>query len=74
MPLDNIKKWTRASLEENIRVTEDRTAWRKTSCAAGAVNVKTDDAEQIKDHKMIIGTDSYLENWFAVMEHDCCKK
>ena len=26
--IDNIKKWTRASLEENVRVTEDRTAWR----------------------------------------------
>ena len=30
--IDNIKKWTRASLEENIRVT----AWRERSCAAGA--------------------------------------
>ena len=27
--IDNIKKWTMASLEENIRVIEDRTAWRK---------------------------------------------
>ena len=30
--------------EENIRVTEDRTAWRERSCAAGAANVRTDDA------------------------------
>ena len=42
--IDNIKKWTRASLEENVRLTEDRTAWRERSCAAGADNVRTDDA------------------------------
>ena len=43
--IDNIKKWTRASLEENVRRTEDRTAWRVRSCAAGAANVRTDDAD-----------------------------
>ena len=43
--IDNIKKWTRASLEENVRRTEDRTAWRERSCAAGAANVRTDDAD-----------------------------
>ena len=43
--IDNIKKWTRASLEENVRWTEDRTAWRERSCAAGAANVRTDDAD-----------------------------
>ena len=31
--IDNIKKWTRASLEENVRLTEDRAAWRERSCA-----------------------------------------
>ena len=43
--IDNIKKWTRASLEENATLTEDRTAWRERSCAAGAANVRTDDAD-----------------------------
>ena len=43
--IDNIKKWTRASLEENVIVTEDRTAWRERTCAAGAANVRTDDAD-----------------------------
>ena len=43
--IDNIKKWTRASLEENVRRTEDRSAWRERSCAAGAANVRTDDAD-----------------------------
>ena len=43
--IDSIKKWTRASLEENVRLTEDRTAWREISCAAGAANVRTDDAD-----------------------------
>ena len=43
--IDNIKKWTKASLEENVRLTEDRTAWREISCAAGAANVRTDDAD-----------------------------
>ena len=43
--IDNINKWTRASLEENVRVTEDRTAWREISCAAGVANVRTDDAD-----------------------------
>ena len=43
--IDNIKKWTRTSLEENVRLTEDRTAWRERSCAAGAANVRTDDAD-----------------------------
>ena len=27
--IDNIKKWTRTSLEENVRLTEDRTAWHE---------------------------------------------
>ena len=43
--IDNIKKWTKASLEENVRLTEDRTAWREISCSAGAANVRTDDAD-----------------------------
>ena len=42
---DSIKKWTRVSLEENVRVTEDRIAWRERSCAAGAANVRTDAAD-----------------------------
>ena len=37
--IGNIKKWKKASLEENVRLTEDRTAWRERSCAAGAANV-----------------------------------
>ena len=41
----NIEKWTRASLEENVRLSEDRTAWRKRSCAAAADNIRTDDAD-----------------------------
>ena len=43
--IDNIKKWTRASLDENVRRTEDRAAWRERSCAAGAANVRTDAAD-----------------------------
>ena len=43
--IDNIKKWTRASLEENVKVTKDRTTWRERSCAVGAANVRTDDAD-----------------------------
>ena len=43
--IDNIKKWTWTSLEENVRVTDGRTAWRKIRCAAGAANVRTDDAD-----------------------------
>ena len=42
--VDNIKKWTRASLEENIRVTGDRTTGHRRGCAAGAANVTTGDA------------------------------
>ena len=42
---DNNNKWTRTFLEENVRVAEDRTAWRKRSCAAGAANVRTDDTD-----------------------------
>ena len=30
--IDNIKKWTRTSLEENVRLTEDRKAWHERSC------------------------------------------
>ena len=41
--IDNIKEWTKVSLEENV--TDDRTAWREISCAAGAANVRTDDAD-----------------------------
>ena len=51
--IDNIKKWTRASLEENVRLTEDRrfrTAWRERSFAAEAANVRTDDADYRRDY------------------------
>ena len=43
--IDNIKKWTRASLKENVRLTEDRIAWPERSCAAGAANVRTEDTD-----------------------------
>ena len=43
--IDNINKRTRASMEENVRLTKDRTAWRERRCAAGAANVRTDDAK-----------------------------
>ena len=46
--IDNIKKWTKASLEENIRLTEERPPWREISCAAGAANVTNVDADQSK--------------------------
>ena len=46
--IDNIKKWTRASLEENVSVKKDRTPWRERSCAAGAANIRTDDADKSK--------------------------
>ena len=49
--IDNIKKWTTDHLEENVRLTEDRTAWPKRSCAAGATNVRTDDTESTKVSK-----------------------
>ena len=42
--IDNIKKWRKASLEENVRLTEDRTALRERSCAAGAANVRNSPA------------------------------
>ena len=42
--IDNIKNGTRASLGENVRVTDARTAWHKRSCAAGAANIRTGDA------------------------------
>ena len=35
--IDNIKNWARTSLEENIRLTGDRTPWHERSCAAGRV-------------------------------------
>ena len=44
-PIDNIKKWTKASSEENVSVIEDRTEWREISCAAAAANVRTNDAD-----------------------------
>ena len=41
--IDNSQERTRASLEENVRLTEDRTAWFERSCAAGAANIRTED-------------------------------
>ena len=43
--IDNIKKWTRTSLEDNTRVVEDKTSWHERSCAAGAANVRTNGAD-----------------------------
>ena len=48
---DNMKDWTRVSLEENISVADDRTASRKRRCADGAANVRTDDADHSKESK-----------------------
>ena len=43
--IDNIKKWKRASLDGNVRLTEYRAALRERRSAAGAGNVRTDDAD-----------------------------
>ena len=43
--IDNIKQWTKASLVENVRLTEDQTSWRERSYVPGAANVRTDDAD-----------------------------
>ena len=40
--IDNIKKWAKASLKENVRLTEDITSWHERSCAAGAANIRTE--------------------------------
>ena len=45
---NDLNKWAKDSLEEIKRVTEDRTAWCKISCAAGTANVRTDDVDQTK--------------------------
>ena len=39
--IDNINNWSSASMEENIRMADDRIAWHKRSCASGAANVRT---------------------------------
>ena len=51
-------------MEENIRLTEDRTSWCERSCAAGAAKVRTDDADkskasktEIKERHIIFGTE-----------------
>ena len=46
--IDNIKKWARASLEENIRVAHDRTLEQHGVKEVGAANVRTDDADYSK--------------------------
>ena len=50
--IDNIKNWTTASLEENVKVTEYRIAWRKISYATGAANVRTDDPDYSKEVRL----------------------
>ena len=35
----------------SVRYIEDRSAWRERSCAAGAANVRTDDADYSKVSK-----------------------
>jgi len=39
--MDNIKTWTGLSVEESIRITEDRGKWRK--CAHGVANPRIED-------------------------------
>jgi len=39
--MDNIKTWTGLSMEESIRMTEDRDKWRKY--AHGVVNPRIED-------------------------------
>ena len=39
--MDNIKTWTRLSVEESIRMTEDRDKWRKY--VYGVANPRIDD-------------------------------
>jgi len=39
--MDNIKTWTGLSVEESIRITEDRDKWRK--CVHGVANPRIED-------------------------------
>jgi len=39
--MDNIKTWTGLSVEESIRITEDRDKWRM--CVHGAANPRIED-------------------------------
>ena len=45
--IDNINIWTRASSQENIRMADGRTAWRKRSCTAGVDIVRTEETEKV---------------------------
>ena len=42
------KRRGKASLEENVGLPEDRTSWHERSCAAGAANVRTANADKSK--------------------------
>ena len=58
--IDNFTTWITASLEEKLSVAEYRTAWRKIRCAAGAANVRTEDAGESKsrisqEHSQAVG-------------------
>ena len=49
--LTPMKKWTWASLEENIRVADERAEWFNRSCAAAASKVRTNNADKTKVSK-----------------------
>jgi len=47
--MDNIKSWTGLSVEESVRMTEDRDKWRKY--VHGVVNPRTEDGERTEQNR-----------------------
>jgi len=51
--MDNIKTWTGLSVEESIRMTEDRDKWRKY--VHGVANPRTEDGYRTEQNTYILG-------------------
>ena len=57
--IDNIKTWTGLSVEESIRMTEDRDKWR--NYVHGVANPRIKDGEGIEQNRMALRHLGFLE-------------
>jgi len=51
--VDNIKTWTGLSVEESIKMTEDRDKWRKY--VHGVANPRIEDGYRTEQNSMVTG-------------------
>jgi len=67
--MDNIKMWTGLSVEESIRMTEDRDKWRKY--IHGVANPRIKDSQRTEQNSLVIAASPINQKAKDVSRYDC---